>query len=103
MSVSEDVIVLTGQMVPQVVSGQFIPPSAATYYKLSGHVPLAVGVIVKALPGNSGTVYVGGQGTSSINGFPLAKSEVVFVPLSWLDQLTVASATSGDGIAYIGG
>lgn len=103
MSAPDDVILVTGQMIPMIVSGQFVPPDTTTYHYLTGHVPLVVGIIVKALAGNSGTVYVGGYGTSTGNGFPLAKSEVVFVPLSWLDQLTVASATSGDGIAYIGG
>ena len=63
--------------------------------------PLAV----KALPTNTGLVYVGNDGegdVSSSNGYPLAKNEeVVFKSVSNLAIVFVDSAVNGEGVAWI--
>ena len=62
-------------------------------------------VVVKALPTNTGLVYVGnaGDGTvSSSTGYPLAAGEQVFFNfVSTLSEILVDAAVNGEGLAWL--
>ena len=68
--------------------------------------PLDYGVVVKALAGNSGTVYVGfDSSVTSSTGFPLAAGEVMFFEVAALAGRDLAAlyligSASGQAAAY---
>ena len=72
----------------------------------SGQKTVAVNgaVQVRALPGNTGTVYLGnsGEDVSPTTGMPLAPGDAV--DLVWvgnLGEVWLDAATSGDGVAWL--
>lgn len=80
--------------------------TAGTAYKI---LDLRTGeaVIIKALVGNTGNVYVGQENLTSSTGFELAPGESIKISLSDFkdidETLTIygTSATSGDDVCYI--
>ena len=61
-------------------------------------------IVIKAMPTNTGLIYVGGSSVSSSNGFPLDPGETLILAVDhvhapvWID-----SAVSGESVAYIYG
>jgi hypothetical protein len=85
---------------PGVYTGNTTVTTAGT------RVPLAAAqaitsVTVKALSTNTGTIYVGGSGVSSSNGFALAKSESVSMDLADLSTVWIDSSVNGEGVTYL--
>lgn len=67
-----------------------------------GSHPANHGVIVKALPTNTGTVYVGDSaGVTTATGFPLEAGETVSIPVDDADKVWVATDTDNQGVAWI--
>jgi len=59
---------------------------------------------IKALAGNAGDIYVGNSTVDSTNGFPLSPGETVSLDIDHnADNVYIDAATSGDGVAFIGG
>jgi len=60
------------------------------------------GVAIKALAGNTGTVYVIEQGkTGNTQGYPLAASEVVNLGINNLSRVRLYFDTAADRVAYL--
>lgn len=57
---------------------------------------------IKALPGNTGIIYVGNVDgdVSSSNGFPLSAGEVIYCNISGLDALWFDASISGEKVAW---
>ena len=60
----------------------------------------ATGVYIKALAGNTDTIYVGGLTVTSANGYPLAAGEKLYLPIASTATIYLDSAVSGEGVAY---
>ena len=62
-------------------------------------------LMVKALPANTGTIYIGNDGASDVssaNGLPLAAGEVaIFDLVSNLSAIYVDSSVNGEGVAWL--
>ncbi len=86
------------------LSGQKTVTAAGTAVAL-GTIQVNAPVMVKALPGNTGTVYVGNDGAgdvSSSNGLALAAGDaIVFAYLGNLGALWVDAAVNGEGVSWI--
>ena len=63
---------------------------------------VANGVLIQGLPTNGGTVYVGGYGVTSSNGFPLAAGQIASAAAFDTNCLYVTGANVGDGVAILG-
>ena len=88
------------------LSGQTTVATAGTAVQLSSTELRANGpVIVKALSGNTGLVYVGNDGAGDVtssNGFELDGGEsVVFDYVGDLRSIYVDAATNGDKVCWI--
>jgi hypothetical protein len=85
------------------LSGQTTVTTSGTEVAL-GSQQIGAPLMVKALPGNTGLVYVGESagGISSSTGMPLSAGEVViFEFVGQLGSLWVDSAVNGEGVAWL--
>ena len=86
------------------LSGKKAVTTAGTAERVSTGLLLNVPVLVKALPANTGLVYVGNvNGTvSSTTGLPLAAGEYLILHnVGNLMELWVDSAVNGEGVAWL--
>jgi hypothetical protein len=60
------------------------------------------GVVVKALPANTGTVYVGPAGVTAANGYPLAASEAISFAIANTGGIYIIGTNTTDKVAYTG-
>jgi len=84
-------------------NGQETVDSAGTAQTIAASQELQKGVLVKALAGNTGIVYVGDADVSASNGFELSAKEELFVPVDNLASVYIDAATNDDGVSFIGG
>lgn len=63
--------------------------------------PSKHGVIVKALPGNTGTLYVGLVGVTTSTGFPLQAGDTLTIPVDDANKIYAATDTDNQGIAWV--
>lgn len=92
----------TGPGLPALpLSGQTTSTGTAVAISTSS-LPLLNGVIVQALAGNSGNVYVGATGVTTSNGFQLQPGQATSLAVNNLNVVYVIAATSGDGVCYLG-
>lgn len=83
-------------------SGQVTVTTAGT--AVSGPDQKARLVVVKALAGNTGIVYVGNDGAGDVtssNGFELSTGESVLLQVPNLNELRFDAATNGDKLCWI--
>lgn len=90
------------QLPQTIYNGQNTVASAGTAEALAASQILLSGVIVKALAGNAGLVYVGDSSVASTNGFELSAGEQVFIEVDNLASVYIDSAENDDGVSYIG-
>ncbi len=90
------------------LSGQTTVTTAGTEVPLSTTQAAKGGaVIIKALPGNTGVMYIGNDGAgavSSASGFPLMSGEYVILELekiSSLSSIWVDASVNGEKVAWI--
>ncbi len=86
------------------ISGQKIVTAAGTAEALASSRQVSSGVMIKALPTNTGLVYVGqvGGDVSSANGMPLSAGDVVvLINVGNLAEIWVDSAVNGEGVAWL--
>lgn len=94
---------VTGIDRPTVVRhGQTTVSTAGSEQVLGGDLALKSGVTVKALPGNTGVIYVGSSTVTSSNGLVLEAGDQVFIDVSNVNLVYVDSAEDGDGVSWIG-
>ena len=75
-------------------------PSAGTAVQLSATSVPIESVIIKALAGNSGMIYVGGSDVDSSNGFELDAGESMAFDFNDLSEIWVDTSNSGDDVCY---
>lgn len=63
--------------------------------------PAASGVLVKALTSNTGTIYIGGSGVSSANGFPLEAGDSVTIPVDDANKVYAIASIDNQALAWI--
>lgn len=98
----------------EVISGQRTVTTAGTAVPLSATPLLARAVAIKALPGNTGVVYIGNDGAgdvTSANGYPLSAGDQILREAPAGDDyasgdidladIWVDAATNGDKVAWL--
>jgi hypothetical protein len=60
-----------------------------------------VGIQIKALAANTGIIYVGKQNVTSLNGYPLAANESVFLPLDILASVRFLASVNNEKVACL--
>jgi hypothetical protein len=86
------------------VSGQTTVTSAGTSVAL-GDQRINGSLAVKALPDNTGIIYLGNDGSGDVSassGFPLSAGEAVFFDhIGSLGDIRLDSTVSGEGVAWL--
>ena len=86
-----------------ILHGQNTVAAAGTAELLISATQETMIVTIKALAGNSGTIYVGDSDVSSSNGFALAAGqEVTLVIDNAQANIYIDAGTNSDGVSYIG-
>jgi hypothetical protein len=94
-------VVLCGS--PEPLYGQKVIASTGTAVRLTTvSAPLAGALQLKALAGNSESIYVGGAAVTSSNGFELVPGEATEMSISDLSFVWF-NGTAADGICWLGG
>lgn len=97
--ISETITVSTISQNPAgILNNQVVAPTVPTPL---GSGTMVNGVVVKALVGNSGTIYIGGPGLSSGNGFPLEAGATASMGIPNLSDLLILG-NGVDKLAYLG-
>lgn len=88
-----------------VAHGQHATNTADTAESITGGAASPVGagkaVAVQAIPGNSGTIYVGDATVDSSTGYPLVGGQVVTLAVEDAANIYVTAPTTGDAVAWI--
>ena len=85
------------------LSGQTTVTTAGTEVQLNADTPCNA-VIVKALPANTGVMYIGNNGSNAVastTGYPLSAKEYVVIERKNLNQWYVDASVNGEGVAWI--
>jgi len=87
-----------------VMSGQKSVTTAGTAVAFTTVGTATAGTyLIKALPGNTGTVYIGNDSASDVtssNGFPLVASEVAYITVSELSKVYMDATADAQGAAW---
>lgn len=83
-----------------IAAGRTTVTTAGTRVQMAS-VALVAGVTIKALPTNTGLIYIGGATVSSSNGFILSARESVFIAADNLNRFYVDSSVNGEGVSYL--
>ena len=86
-----------------VVHGQTAVAAAGTEVPLGPSTQLCYGVRIKALHGNAGWIYVGGNPVTAATGYVLDNGEEVFIEVADLASIYIDASVNADGVSYIGG
>jgi hypothetical protein len=87
-----------------ILSGQKSVAAAGTAEQLAADQPINGPVMLKALPTNTGLVYIGNVSgdVASTNGMPLDAGEVlILTQVGNLSSLWVDSVVNGEGVAWL--
>ena len=92
-----------------IISGQNAVASAGTAELVAAAGTKGEAFAIKALPGNTGVVYIGNDGAgdvTSANGYALSAGDQVLVEATGrgmidLGDVWVDAATSGDGVSWL--
>jgi len=85
----------------EILTGQTSVAVTGTAIKMSSdNSELKNGVIVQALSGNSASVYIGGSGVTTNNGFELQAGQATSLAINKLSSVYI-NGTAGDGVCYI--
>ncbi len=95
-------IIVDSQPVPSALIFGQVNTSAANPQQLPANTVISE-VSVKALPTNTGVVYLGGAGVLASTGWELAAGAEVKIKISNTNALYVLAAVAGESIAFIGG
>lgn len=83
-----------------LMSGQKTSTAAAAAVAIGSH-PVR-SVLVRALAGNAGLVYVGPSGITSSTGYELSPGEPVAIDVDDLGKVFLKVANDSDGVCYLG-
>lgn len=83
--------------------GQKAVTTAGTELAIATTQVLVAGIVyVKALPANTGYVYIGKDPVTSATGYPLLAGEEIVILTDNLADIFVDVSVNGEGVAYIG-
>ena len=82
--------------------GQLTIATSGTELVLGSSQALVIGVTVKAISGNTGSVWVGTNPVTVTTGFELAAGEQVFIAVDNIADVYVDTTTNGDKVSFIG-
>lgn len=82
-----------------VVNGQDTVTAAGTAEQLPTNT--AIAVTIKALPANTGNIFLGDSAVSSANGHVLGAGDAVNVAIDNLNRLWIDSAVNGEGVSWL--
>jgi hypothetical protein len=85
---------------PDFKVGRTTIPSAKPTAITTFSAEWAEGIQVKALPTNTGTIYVGGTDVTT-SSFPLAPGEGLYVPTNSVRDVCALASVDGDILAWI--
>ena len=82
-------------------SAQLTVPTAGTAVNFADQ--LIVGpATIKALPANTGVMYIGGPSVTSANGYPLSAGQTLTMDhLGNMTELWVNATVNGEGVAFL--
>jgi hypothetical protein len=83
-----------------VSNAQVTVPAAGTAVQIDSDTSIRE-YYIRALPGNTGVVYLGDSNVSASNGLPLAKADGPIFYNGRLSELYVDAATNDDGIGWL--
>lgn len=83
-----------------IVNGQLTVPAAGTRQQFPSAVLRGV-VTVKALPTNTGLIYVGNSTVSAGNGHVLSPRESVPIEIDNLNRIYIDAQVNGEGVSYL--
>ncbi len=92
----------TSEVAPTtVLNGKTTVTTAGTRVVLAGSTTVK-SVTIKALAGNTGTIYVGSATVAAANGFQLAAGDTISIDLANLNTINIDSSVNGEGVSYLG-
>lgn len=56
---------------------------------------------IKALPANTGVIYVGGSAVAAANGYPLSAGDAVDIAIENLSDLWIDASANGQSVAWL--
>ena len=83
-----------------VSNNQVTVPSAGTAVQVDSDESIRK-YVLRALPGNTGVIYIGNSLVSASNGLPLGNTDGPIPFVGRLSELYVDAATNGDGLAWL--
>lgn len=86
---------------PTFYHGQKTVTTAGTEVVLAASQALLSGVAIKALHGNTGMIYVGGNPVTSSTGFVLDAGESIFIEINNLASVYIDSSVNGEGVSFV--
>jgi len=88
-----------------VLSGQKSVTTAGTAVALTtAGASLPGSYLIKALPGNTGTVYIGNDGANDVtssNGLPLSASNTIVMTVTDLAQVKIDATADAQGVGWL--
>lgn len=84
-----------------VGSGHQTVAAAGSRVQLTTTSTPILSVTVKALAGNTGTIYVGGSNVSAANGYELVAGEPISLDVDNLTDVYIDAGVNGEGVSYI--
>lgn len=85
----------------EVLTGQTSIVTTGTAVQLSSDTSeIKNGVIVQALSGNTNSIYIGGSGVTTSNGFELQAGQAASLAINKLSSVYI-NGTAGNGVCYI--
>lgn len=84
-----------------IANGQKIVTTAGTQVALTTDADTYVSIVIKALAGNTGDIYVGDSDVSSSNGFVLDAGEAVSIDFKILSRIWIDSSVNGEGVSWL--
>lgn len=63
--------------------------------------PAAQGVLVKAMPNNTGTIYIGIVGVTTVTGFPLEAGESITLPVDNANKVYAIADIDNQAVAWV--
>ena len=82
-------------------SGKTTVTTAGTRVVLAATASVNSGVVIKALHGNTGIIYVGNSTVASTNGLQLYANEAITVITASLANVYIDSSVNGEGVTWL--
>lgn len=99
-SVSVGGVVTTSEVLPTSVSNARVTvPTAGSRVQLASFSCKAV--VVKALPTNTGVIYVGNATVAASNGFVLSANESVSLDIDNVNHIYIDAEKNGEGVSWM--